>query len=31
MIDYIQQGIDKKLISFNEDRSRITYLHQGKE
>ncbi len=31
MKDYIQLGIDKELISFNEDKSRITYLCQNKE
>ena len=31
MKDYIQIGIEKGLISFNEDRSRITYLYQKKE
>ena len=31
MKDYIQIGIDKGLISFNEDRSRITYVYQKKE
>lgn len=31
MKDYIQIGIDKGLISFNEDRSRITYTYQKKE
>lgn len=31
MKDYIQLGIDKGLISFNEDKSRITYLYQKKE
>ena len=31
MKDYIQIGIDKGLISFNEDRSRITYIFQRKE
>lgn len=31
MKDYIQLGLDNGLISFNEDRSRITYLHQKKE
>ena len=31
MRDYIQIGIDKGLISFNEDRSRITYVYQKKE
>ena len=30
-LDYIQLGIDKRLISFNEDKSRITYLCQNKE
>lgn len=31
MKDYIKIGIEKGLISFNDDRSRITYLHQNKE
>ena len=31
MEDIIKKGIDKGLISFNEDMSRITYLHQKKE
>lgn len=31
MKDYIQLGIEKGLISFNEDRSRITYVYQKKE
>ena len=31
MKDYIQIGIDKGLISFNEDSSRITYIFQKKE
>ncbi len=31
MKDYIQIGIDKGLISFNEEKSRITYVHQKKE
>lgn len=31
MKDYIQIGIEKRLISFNEDKSRITYVHQNKE
>ena len=31
MKDYIQLGLDKGLISFNEDRSRITYTYQKKE
>lgn len=31
MKDYIQLGIGKGLISFNEDRSRITYIFQKKE
>ncbi len=29
--DYIKIGIEKNLISFNEDRSRITYLNQNRE
>ena len=31
MKDYIKIGIDKGLISFNEDKSRIKYVHQNKE
>ena len=31
MKDYIKIGIDKGLISFNEDKSRIIYVHQKKE
>ena len=31
MKDYIQQGLDNGYISFNEDRSRITYVYQNKE
>lgn len=31
MKDYIQLGIDNGLISFNEDKSRITYTYQKKE
>lgn len=31
MKDYIKIGIEKKLISFNEDKSRITYTYQKKE
>ena len=31
MKDYIKLGIDKGLISFNEDLSRITYIYQNKE
>jgi type I restriction enzyme M protein len=31
MKDYLQLGIDKGFISFNEDKSRITYTHQNKE
>lgn len=31
MKDYIQIGIDKGLISLNEDRSQITYVYQKKE
>ena len=31
MKDYIQLGLDKGLISFNEDKSRITYIYQKKE
>jgi len=31
MKDYIQIGIEKGLISLNDDMSRITYVHQKKE
>ena len=31
MKDYIQIGIERGLISFNEDNSRIKYCYQGKE
>ena len=31
MKDYLQLGIDKGLISFNEDKSRIRYNWQKKE
>ena len=31
MKDYIQLGLDNGYISFNEDRSRITYIYQEKE
>lgn len=31
MKDYIQLGLDNGLISFNEDKSRITYVYQKKE
>ena len=31
MKDYIQLGLDKGLISFNKDKSRITYTYQKKE
>ena len=31
MKDYIQLGLDNGYISFNEDRSRITYSYQNKE
>ena len=31
MKDYIQLGIEKGLITFNDDRSRITYVYQKKE
>ena len=31
MKDYIQIGIEKGLITLNEDRSRITYVYQKKE
>lgn len=31
MKDYIQIGIEKGLITLNEDRSRITYVYQMKE
>lgn len=30
MKDYIQIGIDKGLISLNEDRSRVTYVYHKK-
>ena len=30
MNDYIELGIEKGLISFNEDNSRITYIHVNK-
>lgn len=30
MSDLIQQGIEKKLIEFDEEQKYITYLHQGK-
>lgn len=30
MKDYIQIGIDKGLISLNENRSHITYVYQKK-
>lgn len=29
--DYIKMGLERNLISFNENRSRITYLNQNKE
>lgn len=29
--DYIKIGVEKNLISFNDDRSRITYLNQNRE
>lgn len=29
MKDYIQIGIEKGLISLNEDRTRITYVYQN--
>ena len=29
-MDLIEQGIQKGLISFSEDKSRITYLNQNK-
>ncbi len=31
MKDYIKSGIEKGLISFNDDMSRITYIFQKKE
>lgn len=31
MKDYIKIGLDKGYISFNEDRTRITYIYQKKE
>ena len=31
MKDYIQIGIEKGLVSLNDDMSRITYVHQKKE
>ena len=31
MKNYIELGLDKHLISFNDDKSRITYIHQKKE
>lgn len=31
MKDYIKIGIEKKIISFNKDMSRITYVFQNKE
>ena len=31
MKDYIKIGIEEGLISFNDDMSRITYVHQKKE
>ena len=31
MKDYIQIGLTRGLISFNEDKSRITYVRQNKE
>lgn len=31
MKDYLHIGIDKRLISLNEDSSRITYVYQKKE
>jgi len=31
MKDYIQLGLDNGYISFNEDRSRITYIYQDKD
>lgn len=29
--EYIKLGVEKKLISFNQDQSRITYINQNKE
>lgn len=31
MKNYIELGLEKRLISFNTDKSRITYVHQKKE
>ena len=31
MKNYIELGLEKQLISFNTDKSRITYVHQKKE
>ena len=31
MKNYIELGLEKRLISFNADKSRITYVHQKKE
>lgn len=31
MKDYIKIGIEKNIISFNEEMSRVKYLHLGKE
>lgn len=31
MKNYIELGLEKRLISFNTDKSRITYIHQKKE
>ena len=31
MKDYIKIGLERNLISFNEDKSRITYINQQKE
>ena len=31
MKDYIKEGIEKGLVSFNDDMSRITYAYQRKE
>ena len=30
IIDYIQQGVLQKLIAFNDEATRIEYMHQGK-
>lgn len=30
-MELIEQGIEKNLISFDENRKYITYIHQGKK